>query len=355
MMFLFWTKEVFFALISTIIIGFAFSILIYQFFRTRFKHVLFLAFTCFFLMMFIMFSMIAHLTLSSSWIGMANCFHILILAFLILLIDSISRENMDPLKILILGMISTAIFLTTLEPKISDYHIWSNGNISLFLDGNFLISVATAIIIECIGFIYFMAKIYWNSPKKLKYYALISFIGAIILAPVSGVLYFLGIMWNYFPGIQFISMAIGAMLYSFAFKQQPKLAFILPFSRIQHIYFIMPNGVCIYNQAFRAKKDVSAELVGGGITGLSALIQEFTQTKSNIKIIGQENMLILLEQGKFVNAALITEKNHIFLRSNLKRLIQEVEKSFREKLESYHGEISQFSTIGKFVNKIFVN
>ena len=62
-----------------------------------------------------------------------------------------------------------------------------------------------------------------------------------------------------------------------------------------------------------------------------------------------------MEQGRFFIVALITEKNHIFLRNNLIRLIKEVETSFREKFESYQGEISQFSTIREFVNKIFVN
>ncbi|NVM04738.1 MAG: hypothetical protein HWN67_20630 [Candidatus Helarchaeota archaeon] len=123
--------------------------------------------------------------------------------------------------------------------------------------------------------------------------------------------------------------------------------------RIHHIYFIMPNGVSIYDHSFRVEKDVEPQLVAGGLTGISALIQEVTKSQTKVKIVEQEEMLILLEHGKYTTVALITEENLMTLRNKLKQLIQDIEDFYQEEFETYSGNLSVFSKIGKFVQKIF--
>ena len=64
-------------------------------------------------------------------------------------------------------------------------------------------------------------------------------------------------------------------------------------------------------------------------------------------------MLILLEHGKYTTVALITEENLMTLRNKLKQLIQDIEDFYQEEFETYSGNLSVFSKIGKFVQKIF--
>ncbi|MFX0133931.1 MAG: hypothetical protein ACFFDN_09820 [Candidatus Hodarchaeota archaeon] len=125
--------------------------------------------------------------------------------------------------------------------------------------------------------------------------------------------------------------------------------------RIDHIYFFMPNGICIFDHSFKAEKDIEAQLVSGGLTGISALIQEVTKSKTKIKIVEQEETNILFEHGKYISIALITEENLITLRKKLEQLMQDVENFYQEELEDYSGNLSVFSKIGKFVQKIFEN
>ncbi|MFX0133201.1 MAG: hypothetical protein ACFFDN_06110 [Candidatus Hodarchaeota archaeon] len=127
------------------------------------------------------------------------------------------------------------------------------------------------------------------------------------------------------------------------------------YKRIHYIYLFMPNGACIYDQPFKTEEEIEPHLVAGGLTGISALIQELTKDKTKVKIVEQEEMTILLEHGKYLSAALITEENLITLRNKLVKLIEEVEEFYQEELESYSGNIGIFSKVGKFIQKIFEN
>ncbi len=123
--------------------------------------------------------------------------------------------------------------------------------------------------------------------------------------------------------------------------------------RIHHIYFYTSDGGCIYDHAFKVEEEVSANLVAGGLTGVDALVQEVTRTETKIKIIEKEDMTILLEHGKYVSAALVTDESLITLRNKLKQSIQEIENFFKEELECFSGNITPFNKIEKFVHKIF--
>ncbi|MHA1379430.1 MAG: tetratricopeptide repeat protein [Candidatus Helarchaeota archaeon] len=125
------------------------------------------------------------------------------------------------------------------------------------------------------------------------------------------------------------------------------------FQRIHHIYFYLPDGGCIFNRSFHEGKKVSPILVAGGLTGLEALIQEMTQTQTQIKVIEQENMSILLEHGKYVSVALISEENLLTLRKKLISTVRDVEKMYGEELASYKGKISGFSKIDDIVKENF--
>ncbi|MFX1450597.1 MAG: hypothetical protein ACFFCM_07135, partial [Promethearchaeota archaeon] len=118
------------------------------------------------------------------------------------------------------------------------------------------------------------------------------------------------------------------------------------------LYF-QKSGICIYDYTFKSKYELSPHLISGGITGIASLIQELTRSKSKVKIVEQEEMTILLEYGKYISAALITEENLITLRNKLVELIDDVEEFFQEELENFSGDIEPFSKIGKFVQRIF--
>ena len=66
-----------------------------------------------------------------------------------------------------------------------------------------------------------------------------------------------------------------------------------------------------------AEEEIEPQLVAGGLTGISGLIQELTQSKTKVKIVEQEEMTLLLEHGKYMTAALVAEENLVILRNKL--------------------------------------
>ncbi|MFX1451537.1 MAG: hypothetical protein ACFFCM_11880 [Promethearchaeota archaeon] len=124
---------------------------------------------------------------------------------------------------------------------------------------------------------------------------------------------------------------------------------------IHHIYLFVPSGICLATHSFKLKEEIEPHLVAGGLTGISALIQEVTKSETKIKRVEQEEITILLEHGKYLTAALITEEDLITLQNKLVKLIQDVENFYQEELENFSGNLSVFSKIEKFIQKTFEN
>jgi len=124
--------------------------------------------------------------------------------------------------------------------------------------------------------------------------------------------------------------------------------------KIQHVYiYTHSNGLIVYEHSFKDVREIEANLVSGGLTGLSMLIQEITKEETLVKIIEQEGIMILLEHGKYLTAAIIAEENLITIKNKLKILIQDLEEFFQEELERRSAQTSLFRKMGKFIEKIF--
>lgn len=129
------------------------------------------------------------------------------------------------------------------------------------------------------------------------------------------------------------------------------------YRRIQHLYLFVPGGICIYDYPFQreieADEAISPGMFSAGLESISMLIQELTSRGSNVKIVEQEDMTIMLEHGNYCSGALITEDNLMILQRKLKQLIQEVEEFYQEEFENFKGNVTSFSKVGKFIQKYF--
>ncbi|MFX1449974.1 MAG: hypothetical protein ACFFCM_03960 [Promethearchaeota archaeon] len=130
------------------------------------------------------------------------------------------------------------------------------------------------------------------------------------------------------------------------------------YKKIHNIYMFLPKGICIYDQSFTQKEEedeFEPQLVAGGLTGISSLIQELTQSKTKVKIVEQEEMTLLLEHGQYVIAALVAEENLVTLRNKLAQLVEDVEDLFEDEFKNFYGNLNVFAKVGKIVRKIFEN
>ena len=126
------------------------------------------------------------------------------------------------------------------------------------------------------------------------------------------------------------------------------------FERIHHLFlFDRKSGLLIYDEQYKKEDNIEPNLISGSLTVFSSLIQELTKEKSDIKIVEQENMTILLEHGNYLTGALFTEENFKTLRKKLNILISNVEDKYKLALKKNDGITSQYSGISKITEKLF--
>ncbi|HUY01586.1 MAG TPA: MFS transporter [Candidatus Deferrimicrobium sp.] len=121
---------------------------------------------------------------------------------------------------------------------------------------------------------------------------------------------------------------------------------------IKHLYVIHENGVCMHDYAFR-KSETDSQLVSGGISGIMAIIQELTESKTRLKIIKQEDMNILLQYGTNITVCLLATEDLSILRKKMKIFTQEFEEFFRTVIPNWNGNIDYFSPADILIERIF--
>ncbi len=125
-------------------------------------------------------------------------------------------------------------------------------------------------------------------------------------------------------------------------------------NKIRHLYLIhQEKGVSLYDYSFIKEELKDSQLIAGGISGITALLQELTSSKHRVKIIDLEKLKILIEYGNFIIGALITEENYRILRSKLVQLVKIFEDQNKDYLIHFTGEISEFEKTSLLVDQVF--
>ena len=350
--FLNWIPEVYIGFITAVPKFTAVLITFYHYKKNKYRHLLFWGVGWLFIALGFLSITLSTLFLSKDFI-IFGIFCFIPQAFcMAFLADSITRDSIDPIKTHAMTAAAVGIFIFSLDPNSIIEFTTPYGYKMLDIAGNLRYAFSILIGLAGITYIYYMAKIYWNAPKNFKFYASLNLLGAILAGMLAPGSYITGLIWI-IPAVHFIFMALATLPATLTFVIRPKLAYILPLKKIHHIYFFTSDGGCIYDHSFKLEKGISPSLVAGGLTGVSALIQEVTQTETKIKIVKQEDMSIILEYGKYISAALISEANLSMLRKKMVNAVQVVEEYYQSEFEKYSGKISVFSKIGEFVQKIF--
>ncbi len=129
----------------------------------------------------------------------------------IVLVDSLSRENIEPIKLALFSCyIGTSLYVSVTNPALGQ---------SFFIIG----------IQALMGFtwFYYCARIFRNAPKSLKFYAGLNLLGsssvfcAIILG-ASG-------LSALSPGCEWVAIGLGNLCTTIAFVKREQLAFCSPF------------------------------------------------------------------------------------------------------------------------------
>ncbi|MHA1698760.1 MAG: hypothetical protein ACTSWN_07990 [Promethearchaeota archaeon] len=141
------------------------------------------------------------------------------------------------------------------------------------------------------------------------------------------------------------------------------------------LYLMHHSGILIDHQNFRMNQAVSTnddvlaskdgtdesrddelqpDLVSSGLIGIIQLLQEILKGKKIVKSIDNYTKKIIIEKGKDIIAALITDQDLRILREKLKNFVRDFEDKYHSKLQAPKGfNLNEFIGLEELKNKYF--
>ncbi len=169
-----------------------------------------------------------------------------------------------------------------------------------------------------------------------------------------------------FPGIGISGRLIGdiiqlggILMCAVAFFFLPSLDELNWVAKIQNLYVIYPNGLCLFSYNFEKEQlssqpSLESDLTTSVIVSINALARDVARReKSGIKVIRKENFTILLEFGDQCICALITSEEGLIIKKKIHQFCQAFEKQYAPILERWSGNTTQFESAQKLVKEVF--
>jgi len=170
----------------------------------------------------------------------------------------------------------------------------------------------------------------------------------------------LGSIWQSFSGIESWLIKIGShsiflvglILLALSLWSLPSLNEFDWEQNLSQLYVLKPSGICLYSFNFKQSKSMDPQLLGSGLTGVCAMVQEMTKSKKQLEFIKQENKNLYLQQGKQINAVIIGEEELRIIFEKLKIFVQEFERLFPD-IATWTFCLEESKIAGMLVRSIF--
>jgi hypothetical protein len=234
------------------------------------------------------------------------------------LLDSISKDTVEPIKIAVVSAISALLIYSSLEENAIIPLPLTGGYIGWDWNGSFKLSILLISAYISIAWFYFCLKIYINSPKNIKLHAFFLLWGAFFVGilPLILVATNLNIL---FLGSEAICMSIGAIICTIEFAKFPKLIFILPFKAINLTVINTTGGLPLFKYNWVTESEsVDEMLFSGMIQGISCILNEAVHKGEAQEIKMKNGILILNYDSNYPLAfVLVSTKSSKMLKAGL--------------------------------------
>ncbi len=227
------------------------------------------------------------------------------IVIVILWLDSLSRESIDPVKsgilISFVSVVVTAGLLGYPEIDTAIFYACTLWGVTLFA--------------------YFAVKIYYNAPSGIRRKAMMLVTGSIIGGPLMAISEIVNTYSGDFfiPTPATILVPLGLLLVTRAFAQRPELAFVLPFKVSSLTVLSTESGVPLFTHTWvKEEKTIDAALFSGMLQGISGILNEAVH-KGNLRQIELDQGVLLVRRSDQYPAAcvLVANKSTLLLRQSL--------------------------------------
>ncbi|MCF2140742.1 MAG: hypothetical protein K9W44_11865 [Candidatus Lokiarchaeota archaeon] len=272
---------------------------------------------------------------------------------IIVLFDSISKDQLSIIKFLIMSVLSTALIILGLENNSVVENVTKLEEHTPAMNGLFQIFGSLVFLFAGTLWLIYSIKIYTNAPKTLKKIALINMIGAIIAAPGSIIAFGTGFVWI-IPGTDYTLIGIGALLCAYSFYKEPKLGYVLPFVVYRLHVIQADSGLPIYEYTWNSLKLSNNALFSGAIKGVSSVLKESLGKWEMNEILFDKGRLIFEYDSETpLVFLLITSKSTAIMRQGLRLFREEFVRKFRKAIDMNYIDLSKFDDADKLICSAF--
>ena len=287
-----WTIGViitFFSLIPSILASVLTSI---QYFKDKYSHLKYLSGIWICLTIWIFFQAVSDLLLSIPIHIIGFYSLIVVIYFANLFVDSITRDSIDVMKMVIVTISSSTILILSFLPNAVIIKRDGTTQYATFT-GNFRIAALIQVTLFILIITYGNLKVFLHTPKHLKFYSFLNLFGTY--------LYGIQPLWiqfthleDIFPGIVNFSMAIGTLVISLVIINQPKLAYILPLKVYRILIMDTKSGIILFKHDWNElKAEASEEIFSCMIQAISIMFDQ-TINKGKVRNIKFDEAVLTL-------------------------------------------------------------
>jgi len=341
-------------MITAIPFGICTLILFFQYKRQQNLFVVFFGLTWMSLMFWTIIQALAYV-FDSSMLFRLHIFALIPSGFFeILALDSISRENIDPLKVMILTAISAIIIIQLLDPNAILSILTFENQLSFTPVDNLYTMIGILALFIGITYFYYMLRIYIHAPAKLKMSARVNLLGAIFIGFGTPIVAILGLDKILFPGLDALMAGIGGIISAYMFSRNPQLAFILPFKAIQLRVMNIKTGIYMYMHNWESlSDDLNDGIFSDLLHAISAILNESLH-QGNVKEIHLDNGILILHQceNPSIVVVLIASKSSKILRVALENFGKMFLAKYPNCATNYE-KVSQFNEADLIVKECF--
>ncbi|MEX2716585.1 MAG: hypothetical protein Q6370_009825 [Candidatus Sigynarchaeota archaeon] len=293
--------------------------------------------------------MVLELYVVTTWIFIIFGF------FIILLVDAISRESIDPVKIGLWCVVAGMCIVFSTYPGMAQRVTLPSGELSI----NYAESVQGVSGVAQLGifflWLYYTARINKHAPRRMKPASRMLVSGAALVAIGIPAIIFLAI--DVIPGGSFLPGGVGTLLAAMAFAKDPNLAYVLPARVLRLTVIDANNGIRLFSHTWRAGSEMADDdLFSGALQGISLIVNE-TMGRGYVREIRMDEGIMILQmiEGPSVACVLVATNSSRTLRISLARFGEQFGREYKQFFKKGTGtvNVAPFKTASSLIPLYF--
>lgn len=200
----------------------------------------------------------------------------------------------------------------------------------------------------------FLYKLLWKTPGKFRQKMTIVIIGVglFIFFTFHEIWFILNNEYTTLFGNKG-ALLLASVLMGLGFTSIPSFTEFDWAKKVRHLYILNSNGLCLFQQPFKAGSVTDEDLLGGSLMAVQSLMKEMIQSETLLQVIDHGDAKILFERSPHALCIMIADEDLYIVHNKLQRLLQDFEMLFGSMMDTWSGNLDLFKPLQPIVNKIF--